>query len=307
MIRAALLLSLLAVAGCPGKREQPSQASSPPPQRGAQPGPSSRPVSPSAESGPLAQKILYERAKSLLRAGDAGQAAELFRRSIQASPRGELLGSCYLGLGSALSDLGRAAEAVAAYRKVTELRPQDPEAYRALAVGLDESGKLVESRQALEQSLKLDQDQLSAYHDLAALYLREKNVEGAKQSYLRYELGRTRLILTLARDQDEGARVAAAEALGEARDEATAKALGLALTDRSRQVRLAVVRALGQLGLAAGAGPLRELQARSKDAEEKQLTEESLKAIAMAKQPAAASLPAGTASAAKRTHVKALR
>jgi tetratricopeptide (TPR) repeat protein len=285
------LVGLVALAACPARRRS-GDARPPAPGSGRpQPQPQRPPDVP--ESGPLAQKILYEQAKGLLRAGKASEAAELFRRSIEARPRGDLLASCYLGLGSALGDLGRHQEAVAAFRKVTEIRPSDPEGFRALAVGLEEAGELAEARRSLEQSLALDPDQPSAYQDLASLHVRQKDVEGAKRVYLRYELTRTRLILTLGRSQDDEARVGAAGALGDARDEATAKALGLALTDRSRRVRLAVIRALGQQGLASGAGPLRELAARSSDAEEKRAIEVSLSAISSAAQPPPASLPSG--------------
>ncbi len=117
-------------------------------------------------------------------------------------------------------------------------------------------------------------------------------MEGAKKVYLRYELKRTELVKTLGLAKEEPARVAAARALGEARDEATARALGLALSDRSRAVRLAVIAALGQQGLAAGAGPLKELASRAADAEEKRAIEAALRAIAAAPQPSPASAPA---------------
>jgi Flp pilus assembly protein TadD len=286
------LLCLALLAGCPAKRsavdERPAAAASADKRQKPK-----RPPPDVPESGPLAQKILYEQAKGLLRTGKLEQAVALFRRSIEAHPRGELLASCYLGLGAALGDLGRLEEAVRAYREVTALSPSDPEAFRALAVGLEEAGKLAQARQALEQALALDADQPAIYQDLASIYLREKDLEAAKQTYLRYELARTRLILRLARGRDEEMRLAAAVALGEARDDATVKALGLALTDPSPQVRLAVIRALGQQGLAAGAGPLRELLARSKDAEQKRAIEASLAAINSAPQPAPASLPSG--------------
>jgi len=283
-----VLVGLVALGACPARRR--SGDARPPAPGSATPQAKRPPEVP--ESGPLAQKILYEQAKGLLRSGKPSEAAALFRRSIEARPRGDLLASCYLGLGSALGDLGRHQEAIAAFRKVTEIRPSDPEGFRALAVGLEEAGEIAEARRSLEQSLALDPDQPSAYQDLASLHLRQKDVEGAKRVYLRYELTRTRLILTLGRHQDEEARVAAASALGDARDEATVKALGLALTDRSRRVRLAVIRALGQQGLASGAGPLRELATRSSDAEEKRAIEVSLGAITSAAQPPA-SLPSG--------------
>lgn len=242
--------------------------------------------------GALAQKILYERGKSLLRAGRPAEAIKAFHEAVTAHPRGEALANCYLGLGSAYGELRRYAAAVAAYEKVVELRPGDPAAYQALAIGQEEAGKLQAARASLEQSLALDPDQLSAYQDLAGLHLKEKDLEGAKKAYVRYEFRRTALIKALGLAKSEERREAAAVALGQARDEATAKALGLALTDRSRRVRLAVIRALGQQGLGEGEGPLRQLLARTKDAEERRLCQISLKTIASTPQPPPQRAPA---------------
>lgn len=247
------------------------------------------------DRGPLAQKVLYEQAKSLLRAGKPTQAVAVFKRAIAADSRGKLVANCYLGLGSALGDLRRHAEAVKAYEKVTDLRPQDPQAYRALAIGQEDAGQLKLARQSLEQSLMLDPEQLSAYQDLAGLLLKAKDIEAAKRVYLSYELRRTALIKALGLAKSVDRRISAALALGEARDEATTKALGLALTDRAPKVRLAVIEALGRQGLATGTGPLRAQLARSADANEKRAILLALKAIAAAPQPGAQPVPSPVA------------
>jgi Flp pilus assembly protein TadD len=281
MSRVALIAAALGLlcGGCPEKdRDRPNL----PGKTAAR----KKPAPPTVpESGPLAQKIHYEQAKSLLRAAKPREAVKVFRRAVEADENGELVANCYLGIGSALGDLGRHDKAVEAFEKVVELKPSDPEAYRALAIGLEDAGRLPEARRALEQALALDPDQLSAYQDLAGLYLKAKELEGAKKAYLRYELTRTRLIRSLGLAKDEKRRERAAHALADARDEATAKALGLALTDKSRRVRLAVIRALGQQRLSEGAGPLKALLERTKDPEERRLIQLSLQAIASAPQP----------------------
>lgn len=279
---AAVALSLL-LTGCP-KRDAPRADAA------LKPGKKSAPKIP--QRGVLAQKVLYEQAKSLLRAGRPAESIKIFRKAISAHPRGEALSNCYLGLGSAFGELRRFKAAVAAYEKVVQLRPSDPAAYQALAIGQEEAGQLEAARGSLEQSLALDADQLSAYQDLAGLYLKAKDLEGAKKAYVRYEFRRTALIKALGLAKSEERREAAGVALGQARDEATAKALGLALTDRSRRVRLAVIRALGQQGLQQGAGPLRQLLARTKDAEERRACQISLKTIASTPQPGPQSAPA---------------
>jgi len=296
---AAACLLLLVVAACPAKRGAKGDGR---PAAGAKKTPPP-PLVPSA--GPLAQKIHYEQGKSLLRAGKPAKAIEQFEQAVEAAPKGPLVANCYLGIGSAHGELREHGRAVEAFRKVVALRPSDPEAYRALAIGLEDAGKLKDARESLEQALALDPSQLSAYQDLAGLHLKAKDLEGAKKAYLRYELTRTALIKTLGLSKNEEKRADAAMALGDARDEATAKALGLALTDSSRKVRLAVIRALGQQRLTEGGGPLRALLERTKDPEERRLIQLSLQAIASAPQPAPQSAPAaprgdaGTPSADK--------
>lgn len=237
------------------------------------------------EKGPLAQKVLYERAKGLLRAGQPAQAEAAFRRAIEADPGGKLAANCHLGLGSALAEQGQHRQAVAVYKQVVRLAPTDPEAYRALAIGQEEAGDHEGAIENLGHALALDPDQLSAYQDLAGLHLRRKDVENAKDAYTRYELRRTALIRTLGLSKSVERRVEAAQRLGDARDEATVKALGLALTDRDARVREAVIRALARQGLKAGEGPLRALIARSQDEKEKRLASQALEAIAAAPPP----------------------
>jgi tetratricopeptide (TPR) repeat protein len=291
------LLLLVVVAACPAKRDAKRDG----PRAGGT-GKTAKPPPPLVPSaGPLAQKIHYEQGKSLLRAGKPTQAIEEFEQAVEADPKGPLLANCYLGIGSAHGELREHGRAVEAFRKVVGLRPSDPEAYRALAIGLEDAGKLKEARESLEQALALDPSQLSAYQDLAGLHLKAKDVEGAKKAYLRYELARTSLIKTLGLSKSEEKRAEAAAALGDARDEATAKALGLALTDSSRAVRLAVIRALGQQRLAEGRGPLRALLERTKDPEERRLIKLSLQAIASAPQPAPQSAPAAPRGDAGRS------
>ncbi len=242
--------------------------------------------------GPLAQKIYYEQAKGLLRGGRLEPAVEAFRRAIAAQEGGKLSANCYLGLGSALAEMGQKDAALEAYRKVVELSPQDPDAYRALAIGLEEGGKLAEAADMLRQSLTLNPDQLTAYSDLAGIYLRLKDQTNAQKAFLAYEAQRTGLIKVLGLSKDEEERAMAAALLGQARDESTAKALGLALSDGSKAVRLAVIRALGQQGLKAGAGALRALRKRTSDEAEKRAIQLSLEAIANATQPSPQPPPA---------------
>ncbi len=285
--RALITGAALLLAACPADREATEgKRVEPAPTKKAAP-PSTKKAAPDIPSkGPLAQKIYYEQAKGLLRGGRVEESAEAFRRAIAAQEEGKLASNCYLGLGSALGELGQRSAAVAAYRKVVALSPRDPDAYRALAIGLEELGRLDEAAATLRQSLQLDPDQLTAYQDLASLFLRQKDQKNARTVFMAYEQRRATLIKLLGLSRNPEEREAAAALLGQARDESTAKALGLALGDKDARVRMAVIVALGQQGLKAGAGPLKAMLEQTKDAAERKAIQRSLESIAAAVQPA---------------------
>ncbi len=281
-------LLVLSMAACPSPRRhaQPEGQASPPNKASSAKVKTEAKAPDIPSKGPLAQKIYYEQAKGLLQGGRLDEALLTFRRAISAHEGGKLSANCYLGLGSTLSEMDKKEAAVDAYRKVVELSPRDPDAYRALAIGLEEVGKLEEAASNLRQSLELDPDQLTAYQDLAALFLQRKEPAKAQEVFLAYEKRRATLIKILGLSKEVDQREAAAALLGQARDESTAKALGLALSDGDDGVRLAVIYSLGQQGLKAGVGPLRALLKRSKDDQERKAIKQSLEAIAAAKQPA---------------------
>ncbi len=227
--------------------------------------------------GPLAQRVLYQQAKGLLKAGRADKAIVVFRRAA-AAHQGGLEASCYLGLGSALAEAGQKQEAVEAFQKVVRLRPSDATAYQMLAIGLRDAGKLAQAAAALEQASALEPDRLSTYQDLMALRLETKDTPSAQQVYARYEARRKLLIQRLGAPL-AGKREDAAAALGQARDDETAKALITALGDQSASVRMAVIRALGQQGLPVAQKPLEALLKRSKHPHERRAIKRSLDAI----------------------------
>jgi HEAT repeat protein len=97
--------------------------------------------------------------------------------------------------------------------------------------------------------ITLDPDDLSAYLDLAGIDVAIGKAEQSKDVYLRYESRRRDALLQLGKAKDVQARVAAAEALGGARDAGTARALVLALTDKDPAVRVSCAQSLSRIGV----------------------------------------------------------
>ena len=194
-------------------------------------------------------RALYERAKVELDAKAVAEAVADFTKATTLTVDPELRANAWLGLGAAYGELGDHAHAVAAYEQVTVLRPDDPDAWRVLAEGMDAAGRHDRQAAALEHVIALDPDDLSAYLDLAGLDAAVGKTDASKDVYLRYETRRRDALVQLGKSKEADARIAAAEALGGARDAGTARALVFALTDGNAGVRVACAESLGRIGV----------------------------------------------------------
>jgi tetratricopeptide (TPR) repeat protein len=192
---------------------------------------------------------LYADGKAALADKKLAQAVSLFTRASAAAGDVELRANAWLGLGAAYGELGDHAHAVAAYEQVTILRPDDADAWRVLAEGLEALGKRERQAQALQHVVAIDGDDLASFLDLAGLDAALGQVEASKDVYVRYEARRRDALVALGKAKDPKVRAQAADILGGARDAATARALVLALTDKDPTVRVACAQALTKIGL----------------------------------------------------------
>ncbi len=229
-MKRTLLVVMLAAAAC--------KPSPPPP-----PPPAATPVQPPDAAA------LYADGKAALAEKKLAQAVSLFTRASAAAGDAELRANCWLGLGAAYGEQGDHAHAVAAYEQVTVLRPDDADAWRVLAEGLEAAGKRDRQAQALEHVVAIDRDDLAAFLDLAGLDAALGKIDASKDVYVRYEARRRDALVALGKAKDPAARAQAADILGGARDAATARALVLALTDKDPTVRVACAQALTRVGL----------------------------------------------------------
>jgi len=234
LVLVALLATAAATAAC--KSKPGANAVNPPP--------------PSNEAAPAANAAeLYAKGKAALENKMLSEAVADFTKATAAATDPEMRANSWLGLGAAYQELGDHEKAVAAYEQVTVLRSEDPDAWRVLAEGTAAAGKREKEAAALEHVIALDPDDLAAYLDLAGVDVAIGKAEASKDVYVRYETRRREAVVQLGKSKDVEARVAAAEALGGARDAGTARALVLALTDRDARVRVACAQALGRIGV----------------------------------------------------------
>jgi tetratricopeptide (TPR) repeat protein len=144
------------------------------------------------------------------------------------------------------------AEAVGAYRRATQLVPDDPDLRMALVRALAKNGELSAAAEAQLRAIELAPDDLEQYLVLGELRIRAGDKDGGAKAYADYEVRRLGLIdgLTLKRGDayrvtiDE--RIACAEHLAVAADVGTAFALLYALENEPEpRVRTAIVEAMG--------------------------------------------------------------
>jgi predicted O-linked N-acetylglucosamine transferase (SPINDLY family) len=98
-----------------------------------------------------------------IQVGRADLAVELIGRAIQQNGHSP---GYFSNLGTALRGLGRFDEAVAAYRRVVGITPNEAEAQYKLATALFDRGDLDESIAACRHAIRISPDFVEAYYDL---------------------------------------------------------------------------------------------------------------------------------------------
>ena len=89
----------------------------------------------------------------------------------------------HLLLGEALHAAGRREEAMLAYSRVIELRPEEPAAYQKLALGYAESGAFDEARRTFERLQRLDPKSPIPLNGFGAVALLRKEPEAARAHF----------------------------------------------------------------------------------------------------------------------------
>lgn len=89
----------------------------------------------------------------------------------------------YNSLGVALAATGKPQEAIAAYQKAIELRPDYARAHYNLAVELEKQKKLDEAIAQYTRAIELDPDNVQAHYNLGNCYLTQRRLAEAVEQY----------------------------------------------------------------------------------------------------------------------------
>jgi tetratricopeptide (TPR) repeat protein len=121
-----------------------------------------------------------ELARQYHRAGHLPQAAELYRRILEADP-GHV--ETHNLLGNALLELGKVSEAAAAYREALRLQPGHAMAQNNLGTALRMQGKLDEALASFERASQLDPAYPTPHHNRGSLLRDLGRLDEAVASY----------------------------------------------------------------------------------------------------------------------------
>ncbi|PYS49294.1 MAG: hypothetical protein DMF68_10420, partial [Acidobacteria bacterium] len=113
----------------------------------------------------------FSQAYKVQKAGDLSKAEELYRKTIELSPKDA---NIYVNLGALLKATGRRTEAEVAWRKAIELNPNDPTAYNNLGTLLDDTEHMDEAEAAYRKAIELNPNYPAAYNNFIS-FLREQN------------------------------------------------------------------------------------------------------------------------------------
>ena len=123
------------------------------------------------------------------RQGASEEAVALIGRALALAPSPDM----HNNLGNVLLQNGQAEAAVAAYRRVVELRPDDAAAHHNLAIALQAMDRPVEAGLALERAIALEPRQALFHYSSAMLWLRH----GAPEMALKMALPLLQVALAL--------------------------------------------------------------------------------------------------------------
>lgn len=129
-----------------------------------------------------AVSTLYELGLHLGESGRWKQAEEAFRAAVQRFPDHPKLRTA---LGRALVRQGRAAEAVAHFRRVEELTPNSALAAMNTAIALADAARLSEAAEKLREAIAKDPQLSEAHRQLGRVLLELRDLEAAREANLR--------------------------------------------------------------------------------------------------------------------------
>jgi choline-sulfatase len=122
----------------------------------------------------------FQRAHAELQAGKTAVALADLEPLIKADPGNPVFRT---RLAQSLRESGQVERSLPIYREVTQITPQDAEAWYNLAAALEEAGQLSAARKAVVHAIELDPGRAEAHNTLGIVLLGEHQPDAARQEF----------------------------------------------------------------------------------------------------------------------------
>ncbi len=248
-----------------------------------------KPARPTAFPPPTdEQKSLVQAAKDAFAAGNDDAAVLAFERLKETQPMSGLKATAILSLADGSIAAGEPQEAVNMLLEVQAQTPPFQEVEFMLGRAYKATGDKDKAILAFRESLKIQPMMLQAHVEIGGLLAEQGKGEESAQEFLKYETQIYKFAKVLedprANPQD---KIAVAEALSFLPDDRAAEGLVSGLDDANRHVRLAVVRALVEVGTKSIVPALQRAEGKALEAgdpEMQQLIRKALTRIGVAEE-----------------------
>ncbi|MDH7480878.1 MAG: tetratricopeptide repeat protein, partial [Armatimonadota bacterium] len=120
-------------------------------------------------------------ASVLLERGDAEKSLEYHTKALEIYESPE----AHIGMGAALTQLGRPQESLPHYRKALNLRPNDPDTYYNMGIAFAAMGNLAEAIENYMKALEINPHHVKARNNLGSALAAQGNFEGAAIQYIK--------------------------------------------------------------------------------------------------------------------------
>ncbi|MDI6829550.1 MAG: tetratricopeptide repeat protein, partial [Armatimonadota bacterium] len=116
----------------------------------------------------------------LLKQGDAEKSLEYHKKALEICENPE----AYIGLGAALTQLGRPQEAIPHLQRALKLRPNDPSTYYNMGIAFAAMGNTVKSIENYQKALEINPHYVKARNNLGSVLASQGNFKEAAEQYL---------------------------------------------------------------------------------------------------------------------------
>ena len=228
----------------------------------------------------LAQQELLEAAKAAMDAGDNPGAQKALALLAKSEPMSGAKVSGIIALSDLHIQAGQPKLGLALLEDLIRKTPPLPEVHFVLGRAYKESARIENAILAFQEALRLQPLLLRAHVEIGGLFQQLGESERSAAAFLEYERTIYKYSALLEDPQTHPEdKLKIAEAFSFLPDDRASTALLKAITEPNEEVRLAIIQAIGQVGMKSALPPLQALLEKSEDPRDSAALTEAIKLI----------------------------